>query len=68
MYFYLEDGSLHIAEAKQENSGIPQVWATEQLFFLKCWIQLPPSLTPTIIPSSFRHEVLTLNTFFLFFF
>lgn len=26
LYYYLEDDSMHIAEPRQDNSGIPQVW------------------------------------------
>lgn len=26
VYYYLEDGSMHVAEPKQDNSGLPQVW------------------------------------------
>jgi hypothetical protein len=36
LYFYLEDDSIHIAEARTENSGLPQVWCgggTQQKIF-----------------------------------
>ena len=25
LYYYLEDGSMHVAEPREDNSGIPQV-------------------------------------------
>lgn len=33
LYYYLEDDSMHVAEPKQDNSGIPQVWAAAGLRF-----------------------------------
>lgn len=32
IYFYLEDDSIHIAEARSENSGLPQVQYWAQIF------------------------------------
>jgi hypothetical protein len=33
IYFYLEDESVHVAEPKQQNSGIPQVLILATLGF-----------------------------------